>query len=289
MSRFDADNNRISTSTMTSQTVGSGIYLSGAEIRDSRTSHQVRAESCTHWISVTESGDDATLTVTRDSHSGIFSRMNETDCHCYLTKTHDPQSDWTETDENRPAFIKGKPDYFNNPRVFYYGRGGADSQIQSSRVDVVVTDFGSGTVRSTLRFQTTTADETDFGGSDSLATWTDGEDNANLDVVGVFRRDDSVFELPEGTYDITFVLKSSDDEDADAATIYLAQIQSGTDDILITDTSGIQGSDVANSNTSVSFHYKSLRPASGDLFYLAEQDFAADHTVAYYMLIERLA
>ena len=123
----------------------------------------------------------------------------------------------------------------------------------------------------------------------SLATWTDGDDNSDLDVVGVFRKDDSVFELPEGTYDITFVLKTNNDEDGSEATIYLAQIQSGTDDILITDTSGIQASNVANSNTAVSFHYKSLRAVSGDLFYLAEQDFEADHTAAYYMLIERLS
>ena len=112
--------------------------------------------------SVSESGDDATLTVTFDS-TGVFSN-NETVIMTF-DQAHTSQSDWDETDTDRPAFIKNKPTYFNNPRVFYYGRGGADAQIQSSRVDVVVTDFGSGTIRSTLRFQTT-ADETDFGGSD---------------------------------------------------------------------------------------------------------------------------
>ena len=240
--------------------------------------------------SVTESGDDATLTVTFDS-TGVFSH-NETVIMTF-DQMHTSQSDWDETDTDRPAYIKNKPTYFNNPRSFYYGRGGASAQIQSSRVDVVVTDFGSGTSRSTLRFQTT-ADETDFGGSDSLATWTSAVDESNIDIVGIFRRPDSVFELPAGTYDITFVLKTDNDEDeaspANAdATIYLGQIQSGTDDVEITAAAGIQASNVANSNTEVSFEYKSLRAASGALFYLAEQGFEADHDAGYYMLIERLA
>ena len=235
--------------------------------------------------SVSESGDDATLTVTFDS-TGVFSN-NETVIMTF-DQAHTSQSDWDETDTDRPAFIKNKPTYFNNPRSFYYGRGGADAQIQSSRVDVVVTDFGSGTIRSTLRFQTT-ADETDFGGSDSLATWTDADDNSNIDVAGVFRRDDSVFELPAGTYDISFYLKTQTDESDNDATIYLAQIQSGTDDILITDVATTDSSDVASSNTTIEFHYKSLRASSGALFYFAEQGFIADHTAAYYVVIERLA
>ena len=238
--------------------------------------------------SVSESGDDATLTVTFDS-TGVFSH-NETVIMTF-DQAHTSQSDWDETDTDRPAYIKNKPTYFNNPRSFYYGRGGASAQIQSSRVDVVVTDFGSGTIRSTLRFQTT-ADETDFGGSDSLATWTDADDQSDIDVAGVFRRDDSVFELPAGTYDISFYLKTDNDELADlqgVATIYLAQIQSGTDDIEITAGIGVQSSNVANSNTSLEFHYKSLRAASGDLFYFAEQDFVAAHDAGYYVMIERLS
>ena len=238
--------------------------------------------------SVTESGDDATLTVTFDS-TGVFSH-NETVIMTF-DQMHTSQSDWDETDTDRPAYIKNKPTYFNNPRSFYYGRGGASAQIQSSRVDVVVTDFGSGTIRSTLRFQTT-ADETDFGGSDSLATWTNADDQSDIDVAGVFRRDDSVFELPAGTYDISFYLKTQMDAQASEggdATVYIGQIKSGTDDIEITAGIGVQASNVANSNTSLEFHYKSLRAASGDLFYFAEQDFDAAHNAGYYMMIERLS
>ena len=79
----------------------------GAEIRIHGLSSGARSQYTLD--SVTESGDDATLTVTRDSHSGIFT--NHETVVLTFDQEHDPQSDWTESDENRPAYIQNKPSH----------------------------------------------------------------------------------------------------------------------------------------------------------------------------------
>ena len=257
----------------------------GAEIRIHGLSSGARSQYTLD--SVTESGDDATLTVTRDSHSGIFT--NHETVVLTFDQEHDPQSNWTESDENRPAYIQNKPDTFNNPRTIYYGRGGPSAEIQTSRTGPVVNDIGSGTAaRESFRFQTT-ADETDFGGSTTLATWTDASDESDADPIGVFGKDDSIFELPAGTYDITFVLRSvATDTDGDAV-VFLTQVQSGTDDVVMADASGMPVGEIDDFRTTFEFHYKSLRPSSGDKFYIGGEGLEAAHNGAYWMLIERLA
>ena len=257
----------------------------GAEIRIHGLSSGARSQYTLD--SVTESGDDATLTVTRDSHSGIFT--NHETVVLTFDQEHDPQSDWTESDENRPAYIQNKPDTFNNPRSFYYGRGGPSAEIQTSRTGPVVNDIGNSTAaRESFRFQTT-ADETGFGGSSTLATWTDASDESDADPIGVFGRDDSIFELPAGTYDITVVLRSIETDTTGDAIVFLAQVQSGADDVVMADAPGQPAGDIAAFKTTFEFHYKSLRPASGDKFYIGGEGLEAAHNGAYWLLIERLA
>ena len=257
----------------------------GAEIRIHGLSSGARSQYTLD--SVTESGDDATLTVTRDSHSGIFT--NHETVVLTFDQEHDPQSDWTESDENRPAYIQNKPSTFNNPRSLYYGRGGPSAQIQTSRTGPVVEDIGNSTeARESFRFQTT-ADETDFGGSTTLATWTDESDESDADPLGVFGKDDSIFELPEGTYDITFVLRSVHEDAQRNGVVFLAKVQSGVDDILLADATGDPDSSIVDFTTTFEFHYKSLRPTSGDKFYIGGQGLEAEHNGAYWLLFERLA
>ena len=74
----------------------------GAEVRIHGLSSGARSQYTLD--SVTESGDDATLTVTRDSHSGIFT--NHETVVLTFDQEHDPQADWLEPDENRPAFVQ---------------------------------------------------------------------------------------------------------------------------------------------------------------------------------------
>ena len=257
----------------------------GAEIRIHGLSSGARSQYTLD--SVTESGDDATLTVTRDSHSGIFT--NHETVVLTFDQEHDPQADWTESDENRPAYIQHKPDTFNNPRTIYYGRGGPSAEIQTSRTGPIVNDIGSGTAaRESFRFQTT-ADETDFGGNSTLATWTDASDESDADPIGVFGKDDSIFELPAGTYDITFVLRSVASDEDHNAVVFLAQVQSGADDILLADTTAETTGVITDFVTTFEFHYKSLRPVSGDKFYIGGQGLEAEHNGAYWLLFERLA
>ena len=257
----------------------------GAEIRIHGLSSGARSQYTLD--SVTESGDDATLTVTRDSHSGIFT--NHETVVLTFDQEHDPQSDWTESDENRPAYIQNKPTTFNNPRSFYYGRGGPSAEIQTSRTGPVVNDIGNSTgARESFRFKTT-ADETDFGGSTTLATWTNESDESDGDPLGVFGKDDSIFELPAGTYDITFVLRSVAEDTGGDAVVFLAKVESGVDDILLADAPGETAGAITDFMTTFEFHYKSLRLASGDKFYIGGQGLNASHNGAYWLLFERLA
>ena len=91
----------------------------GAEIRIHGLTSGARSQYTLD--SVTESGDDATLTVTRDSHSGIFS--NEETVVLTFDQEHDPQADLGETDPNRPAYVKNKPS-----RKVFYGAGQSDRE-----------------------------------------------------------------------------------------------------------------------------------------------------------------
>ena len=102
------------------------------------------------------------------------------------------------------------------------------AQIQTSRTGPIVNDIGNSTLaRESFRFKTT-ADETDFGGSSTLATWTDESDESDADPLGVFGKDDSIFELPDaGTYDITFVLRSVALMQTRDGVVFLAIVQSG--------------------------------------------------------------
>ena len=262
----------------------------GAEIRIHGLSSGARSQYTLD--SVTESGDDATLTVTRDSHSGIFT--NHETVVLTFDQEHDPQSDWTESDENRPAYIQNKPTTFNNPRTVYYGRGGPSAQIQTSRTGPVIEDIGNASqARESFRFQTT-ADETDFGGSTTLATWTDASDETDADPLGIFGKDDSIFELPVGTtekpaiYDITFVLRSVVADITGNEVAFLAKVQSGADDILLAQSPGTALGVITDFKTTFEFHYKSLRPTSGEKFYIGGQGLEAEHNGAYWLLFERL-
>ena len=251
-----------------------GDLEAGAEIRIHGLTSGAR--SMYTLVSVTESGDDATLTVTRDSHSGIFT--NEETVVIVFDQEHAPQSDWTETDENRPAYIKDKPS-----RKFFYGEG------QSDRYDTRQ-ELGSGdaTVVKPFAFAGT-ADETYFGAIFST-DFTDIDDETDADVdrqTGAIATGVHVFEPDPGHYDLYFdgYINVTGDLDASAG---LYQIQSGNDDQVKIQIPGWSGG-VEPERTTFNLSYKSLVVEAGDKFYIGFFGIATGIEAIGTLLLEKKA
>ena len=222
--------------------------------------------------SVTESGDDATITVTRDSHRGIFS--NEETVVIVFDQEHAPQSDFGETDPNRPAFIKGKPS-----RKFFYGAG------QSDRDDVQQTLGGDGDAYP-FAF-TGDDDEEDFSPSWNVA-FTDIDDETDADIdKGLSTSDNHVFAPDAGTYDLAFEAIGNQESSVNAA-VQLVKIQSGTDNRLKLQRPGESRGTVLE-HTTYSLQYKSLRVTSGDKFYLHFTGIGTNYTAAGSLMLEKLS
>ncbi len=170
--------------------------------------------------SVTESGDDATLTVTRDTHSGIFTN-NETVVVTF-DQEHDPQSSWSEQDENRPAYIKDKPG-----RTFYWGHN------QTERIGQIAAAFELGAGNRRFRFDPTQREEKHGGIGNIVSMVASGDVNANADIVRTGETfEDNQFFTVNGTVDIQFQAHTRADDDEDFIA-RLVRVQSGTDDILL--------------------------------------------------------
>ena len=243
----------------------------GAEIRIHGLTSGARSKYT--LVSVSESGDDATITVTRDSHSGIFT--NEETVVLVFDQEHAPQSDWTETDENRPAYIKGKPS-----RKVFYGAG------QSDRDDVQQTLGADGTAYP-FAFGGGAADETDFGASFDVA-FTDIDDETDADIdKGLSTSDNHVFAPDAGTYDLGFEAVGNQNISTSSA-VQLVKIQSGTDDREMLQRPG-SSSGTDPENTTYSLQYKSLRVTSGDKFYLQFTGIGTTYDAAGSLMLEKLS
>ena len=243
----------------------------GAEIRIHGLTSGARSKYT--LVSVSESGDDATITVTRDSHSGIFT--NEETVVIVFDQEHAPQSDWNETDENRPAFIKGKPS-----RKVFYGEG------QSDRDDVqqILGDADGPWI---FAF-TGDDDETDFDPSFDTA-FTDVDDETDADVTkSLSTSDNHVFAPDAGTYDFDFEAYGNQAGDTDVA-IELWQIQSGTDDRRRRHRPG-ESTGADTDVTTYNLSYKSLRVEDGDKFYILATGLeATEISMSGFLLLEKLA
>ena len=243
----------------------------GAEIRIHGLTSGARSQYTLD--SVTESGDDATLTVTRDSHSGIFT--NEETVVLTFDQEHDPQADWTETDENRPAYIKDKPS-----RKFFYGEG------QSDRDDVQQTLGADGTAYP-FAF-TGDDDEEDFSPPFNTA-FSDIDDETDADInKGLSTSDNHVFAPDAGTYDLDFEAIGSQDLNATPA-VQLVKIQSGTDDRLMLHRPGWSSGGDTSEDTTYSLQYKSLRVTSDDKFYLQFTGIGTAYLAAGSLMLEKLS
>ena len=176
--------------------------------------------------SVTESGDDATLTVTRDTHSGIFTN-NETVVITF-DQEHDPQSSWSEQDENRPAYIKDKPTIPDTGRTFYWMNG------QTERIGTIVTASQLGTGNRRARFDSTQREESNGGiGTGLLNFVASGDVDANADVIFTGETfNDNEFFTVNGTIDLFFQAHTRADDDA-TFVARLVKVRSGDDDILL--------------------------------------------------------
>ena len=267
--RFDATSININVSQDTEDGWFGDLEV-GAEIRIHGLTSGARSKYTLD--SVTESGDDATITVTRDSHSGIFT--NEETVVIVFDQEHAPQSDFGETDPNRPAFIKGKPS-----RKFFYGEG------QSDRDDVQQTLGADGTAYP-FAF-TGDDDEEDFSPFFDVA-FTDIGDETDADInKGLSTSDNHVFAPDAGTYDLDF--NAIGDQEANAtAAVQLIQIQSGTDDRLRLERPG-ESSGTMPDHTTYLLQYKSLRVTSGDKFYLQFTEIGTNYKVAGSLTLEKLS
>ncbi|MDE0681628.1 MAG: hypothetical protein OXI63_01815 [Candidatus Poribacteria bacterium] len=114
-----------------------------------------------------------------------------------------------------------------NPVVYYYGKD------QTKRVGENYTPAGSTNSRP-AEFKTT-ADETYNGGKNDLLTITNGSAESDMDPKNP--PNNSVIQLPAGRYHLTFQ-GYSDDALEKSFRVELRQIQSGRDDIIVTETPG---------------------------------------------------
>ena len=267
--RFDATTIEINVSQDTEDGWFGDLEV-GAEIRMHGLTSGARSQYTLD--SVSESGDDATITVTRDSHSGIFSH-NET-VVIVFDQRHAPRSDWTETDENRPAYIKDKPS-----RKFFYGEG------QSDRDDVQQTLGADGTAYP-FAF-TGDDDETDFSPPFDVA-FTDIDDETDADIdKGLSTSDNHVFAPDAGTYDLDFEAIGNQESSGTPA-VQLVKIESGTDDRLMLQRPGFSAGTMPE-HTTYSLQHKSLRVTSGDKFYLQFIGLGTNYLAAGSLMLEKLS
>ena len=196
--------------------------------------------------SVTESGDDATLTVTRDSHSGIFT--NQETVVITFDQEHDPQADWTEEDENRPAYIKDKPG-----RTFYW------MHDQTERIGTIVTGDQLGEGNRRARFDDTKREESHGGIGNILSFVTGANVSSDADKVRLDDPDqdgdqtevfeDNQFFTINGKVDLKFQAHTRADQDL-TFVARLVKIRFGTDDLLLQDaTSTAVAADIIPTDT----------------------------------------
>ena len=144
-----------------------------------------------------------------------------------------------------------------NPVSYYYGKA------QTRRVGQNYTPAGRGTSRA-AEFKAT-ADEVHDGGETDLLTILNGSAVSDIDVANA--ADNCIIQFPAGRYHITFQ-GYSEDRFATGFRVELRQIQSGTDDIVVTETSGYTGG---------------INPASTE-YLLSWPDFVIEGTEQFYFL-----
>lgn len=144
-----------------------------------------------------------------------------------------------------------------NPVSYYYGKA------QTRRVGQNYTPAGRGTRRA-AEFKAT-ADEVYDGGKTDLLTILNARDISNIDLSNA--ADNSVIQFPAGRYHITFQ-GYSEDRFATGFRAELRRIQSGTDDLVVTETSGYTGG---------------INPASTE-YLLSWPDFVIEGTEQFYFL-----
>ena len=144
-----------------------------------------------------------------------------------------------------------------NPVSYYYGKS------QTQRVGQNYTPAGSGSSRP-AEFKTT-ADEVYDGGKNDLLTILNGSDVSDID--GNTPVNNSVIQFPAGRYDLIFQ-GYSEEQFATAFRVELRQVQSGTDDLVVTDVAGYSGAS---------------NPARSE-YLLNWPDFVTDGTEQFYFL-----
>ena len=124
----------------------------------------------------------------------------------------------------------GNPGSAKNPVSYYYGKS------QTKRLGENYTPAGSGNHR--LAEFKTTADETYDEGKSDLLTIADASNTTNIDITN--GPNNSVIQLPAGRYHLLFQ-GYTEAQNASGFRIELRQVQTGTDDLVITHTTGWTG------------------------------------------------
>ena len=162
-----------------------------------------------------------------------------------------------------------------NPVSYYYGKG------QTKRVGENYTPGGAGTSRP-AEFKAT-ADETYDGGKNDLLTIINGSDAENIDLTNA--PNNSVIQFPAGRYHLLFV-GYTNASSRTAFRVELRQIQSGTDDILITQTEGWTNA-VSPAKTTYSFFWTDFVVDGTEQFYLLFPD-SGQTARSHYLRIEKV-
>ena len=142
-----------------------------------------------------------------------------------------------------------------NPISYYYGKN------QTKRVGQNYTPAGSGVSRP-AEFKTT-ADEVYNGGKTDLLTIINGSDASDIDRTNA--ADNTVIQFPAGRYDITFQGYTRDSF-ATSFRVEFRQVQSGTDDLVVTETPGYSGAP-APANTEYLLNWPDLVIEGTEQFY----------------------
>ena len=144
-----------------------------------------------------------------------------------------------------------------NPVSYYYGKN------QTKRVGQNYTPGGQGNARAAEH--KTTAEEVYNGGKTNLLTITNASAESNIDIAN--GPNNCVLQFPAGRYHLT-LQGYTEDSFATSFRVELRQIQSGTDDMVVTETPGYSGAP---------------RPASTE-YLLSWPDFIVDGTEKFYFL-----
>ena len=163
-----------------------------------------------------------------------------------------------------------------NPVSYYYGKG------QTKRLGQNYTPAGSGS-RRPAEFKAT-ADETYDGGKNDLLTIINGSAATNIDITNA--PNNSVIQFPAGRYHLLFV-GYTDASSRTAFRVELREIQSGTDDILITRTEGWTNA-VSPAETTYSFFWTDFVVDGTEQFYLLFPD-SGHQSRSHYLRIEKVA